>query len=135
MLRPERTKQKGKKMTVVEFKLYRDQRIRDLSSAYADSPDSQNADPNIRTAWEQLRQNWQGHAEAVKTYAYEENMDQLMATWRSVATGGRFRNEHEGIALNPNLSRQQVADILAVAEANPNMYWVAYHLKQHPNKG
>ena len=121
-------------MTTLEFRLYRDERIRDLSRAYEDDPDKTSDDPAVRSAWERVRRNWQDHAETVKAYAYEENIDELMQAWHSVSSENRFRNEHEGIALNPKLSREQIAEILSVAEGNPNMYWVVHHLQQHPNK-
>ena len=121
-------------MTEVEFKIYRDQRIRDLGRAYEDSQERSSDDPAEREAWERLRANWQDHAERVKAYAYEADTTQLMEAWRSVIRESRFRNEHEGIALNPNLTADQVAEIALAASGNENMYWVLHHLDQHPSK-
>jgi hypothetical protein len=120
-------------MHMIEFKLYRDQRIKDLREAYIDDSDQNSEDSTIRESWLRLRRNWNSHADAVITYASEEDLSGLMDCWRAIIRDGRYSNEHEGIGLNVGLTSENINEILAVSQADPNMYWITRHLKNHPN--
>ena len=87
-------------MHLIEFKLYRDQRIDQLREAYSESSDQNSEDPHVRESWLRLRSNWKSHADAVQHYANEENVPGLMDCWRSIISDSRYSNEHEGIGLN-----------------------------------
>jgi len=120
-------------MHMIEFKLYRDQRIRNLREAYSDSSDQNSEDPHVRESWLQLRRNWNSHADAVMAYASEEDFSSLMDCWRAIISDGRYSNEHEGIGLNVGLTSENINEILKVSEADENRYWITQHLKNHPN--
>lgn len=120
-------------MHIIEFKLYRDKRIKQLREAYFDCSDQNSEDRNVRESWLQLRRNWSSHADAVMTYANEEDVSGLMDCWRSIISDGRYSNEHEGIGLNVSLTSVNINEILKVSEADKNMYWITQHLKNHPN--
>lgn len=120
-------------MHMIEFKLYRDQRIKQLSEAYSDSSDQDSEDPNVRESWTALRRNWNSHADAVLHYASEEECSGLMNCWRAIISDGRYSNENEGIGLNVGLTSEYIKEILSVSEADSNMYWITQHLKNHPN--
>ena len=120
-------------MNTAEFEVHRNERIRQLRDAYRTAPDRYAEEPETRRAWDQLRANWQAHAEQVKTYAEQNNIASLMGVWAEIVRDSRFRNEHEGIGLNSGLTTENIREILEVSQTNQNMYWLTHHLKQHPN--
>ena len=120
-------------MHLIEFKLYRDQRIEDLRQAYSDSSDQNSEDPSVRDSWLRLRRNWNSHADAVLHYASEEDVPGLLDCWRAIIREGRYRNEHEGIGLNVGLTSEHIDEILAHSENVFNMWAITQHLKHHPS--
>ena len=120
-------------MNIIEFKIYRDERIRDLYEAYIDDEEQHSADRYVKESWLGLRRSWMRHANTVLAYAKEEDVSGLMDCWRIIIKEERFSNEHEGIGLNVGLTSENISEILAVSENDRNMYWITSHLKNHPN--
>ena len=116
-------------MNIVEFKIYRQERINDIRDAYADCSDQSSEDQNVRESWLRLRRNWNSHADRIQVYANEEDQSALMDCWRSIIEENRYCNEHEGIGLNIGLSSENIKEILSVSDE----YWITKHLKNHPN--
>ena len=120
-------------MNIIEFKIYRDGRIRDLYEAYIDDEEQHSADRYVKESWLRLRRMWMNHADTVLAYAKEEDVSGLMDCWRIIIKEERFSTEHEGIGLNVGLTSENISEIIAVSENVRNMYWITSYLKNHPN--